>query len=154
MSAIRAKKRGGKQREQKLLGMAADIGAGRTTTVLDLEGCATGFSSGIRILDSIVLKTKQSRFEIVFLGVSRQRGLECYLPDEKNGICPDGKRENEDEQKSIFLKIGQSRKVWECTLNNMRGLSIHIERLESEDPSIIAMIKIHLIRPKNDLSIA
>jgi hypothetical protein len=144
-----------KRRERTLYGIASKIGQERRTIVLDLESTTKGFSDGIRMCDSIVLQSEHSRFEIVFLGVNKRRGLECYLPDDKNGIC-DYEGNGDKDRKSIFLKIGQSRKVWECTLKNLRGLTIYLERVQStsDDPSIIAGIKLHLMKSKKDLSIA
>lgn len=72
-----------KEAEKQSLQVLKNIGLRRQVHEFDLEKNTSGFTGQVRMMDSVVLKTRTSEFEIVFLGIKNGK-LDCLLFDDRN----------------------------------------------------------------------
>jgi hypothetical protein len=142
MGAVKKKPRPKKDdNESAVFRIIHEIAANRQMPILDLESGAAGFCKEIRMLDSIILQTKHSKFEIVFLEKNGSGELDCYLPDKPVPSYVD----NQEQHKRIFLKIGDSEKVWWGSLSDGRTFSATIKHHDPGDKDNPRTAKISLV---------
>jgi hypothetical protein len=115
--------------ESKIKAIADHLSSRRTSREIDLENGGVGFTGGVNILDSVVLKAGRSEFEIVFVGVSSENGLDCLI------------FENRLLREEKFFKPNEEEKIWGGMLMDGSTFEVKLKRLPSfSDDQAIAQI--------------